>query len=108
MALRYRTRPTPAFGPAHSPWSWLCTEDQSDALPSLMVLAEAQPEGGYTLTSPLLPELITEYDTPDELAPNLADALQAVAEFYEDDGEPLPVDLSHVFVVYGREPAPAS
>jgi hypothetical protein len=26
----------------------------------------AQPEGGYTVTSPVLPELITEGDTVDE------------------------------------------
>ena len=96
--LRYnRAAPASAIGRA-SPWSWLCSVDQPDVLPSLVVLAEEQPEGGYTLTSPLLPELITEYDTRDDLVPHLADALVAVSEIYEDRGDALPVDATHVLV----------
>ncbi len=34
-----------------------------------------QPEGGYTVTSPLLPELITEGDTAEEALENVKDAL---------------------------------
>ena len=49
-----------------------------------------QPEGGYTVTSPLLPELITEADTIDEVLENIKDALGAVIEIYEDTGRPLP------------------
>jgi len=49
-----------------------------------------QPEGGYTVTSPLLPELITEGDTIDEALANVKDALVAVAEVYEDLGRSLP------------------
>ena len=30
------------------------------------LVLEPQPEGGYTVTSPLLPELVTEGDTLDE------------------------------------------
>ena len=45
-----------------------------------------QPEGGYTVTSPLLPELITEGDTLEEANANVADALAAVAELYSDMG----------------------
>lgn len=52
-----------------------------------------QPEGGYTVTSPLLPELITEADTLDELVPNVQDAVRAVIEIYEDLGKPLPPSL---------------
>ena len=33
-----------------------------------------QPEGGYTVTSPLFPELITEGDSIDEALGNVADA----------------------------------
>ena len=54
-----------------------------------MVL-EPQPEGGYTVTSPLLPELITEGDTLAEALANAQDAFAAVAEIYEDRGLPLP------------------
>jgi antitoxin HicB len=49
-----------------------------------------QAEGGYTVTSPLLPELVTEGDTADEALANVRDALAAVIEAYEDLGRSLP------------------
>ena len=49
-----------------------------------------QPEGGYTVTSPLLPELLTEGDSLGEALDNAKDALAAVIEFYEDLGRALP------------------
>lgn len=49
-----------------------------------------QPEGGFTVTAPALPELITEGDTIDEAYANVADALAAVIELYEEEGRPLP------------------
>lgn len=49
-----------------------------------------QPEGGYTVTSPVLPELVTEGDTVDEALANTRDALAAVIETYEDLSRPLP------------------
>ena len=51
-----------------------------------------QPEGGYTVTSPLLPELITEGDTVAEALANAEDAFAVVLEIYEDEGRPLPLD----------------
>jgi antitoxin HicB len=56
----------------------------------LPLVLEPQPEGGYTITCPLLPELITEADTLDEVLPNVSDALAAVLESYEDTKQPLP------------------
>lgn len=58
-----------------------------------------QPEGGYTVTSPLLPELVTEGDTLDEALAHVQDAVQAVVELYEDLGKALPESL--------RQPAEA-
>lgn len=52
-----------------------------------------QPEGGYTVTSPVLPELVTEGDTMDEAVDHVRDAVQAVMEVYEDLGKPLPENL---------------
>ena len=49
-----------------------------------------QPEGGYTITSPLLPELITEGDSVEEALENVKDALAAVVEIYQDLGQPFP------------------
>ena len=45
-----------------------------------------QPEGGYTVTSPVLPELFTEGDTLEEAHANVRDAFDAVAELYREEG----------------------
>jgi antitoxin HicB len=52
-----------------------------------------QPEGGYTVTSPVLPELVTEGDTLEEAVSNVKDALEAVIETYEDLKKPFPANL---------------
>lgn len=49
-----------------------------------------QPEGGFTITSPVLPELVTEGDSISEALDNAKDALAAVIEIYQDQGRPLP------------------
>lgn len=54
------------------------------------LLLEPQPEGGYTVTSPLLPELVTEGDTVEEVLENVKDALAAVVEIYQELGKTLP------------------
>lgn len=54
------------------------------------LILEPQPEGGYTVTSPLLPELITEGDTIAECLANAEDAFAVVVEIYEDRGRSLP------------------
>ena len=54
-----------------------------------MVLTPAD-EGGFIVTSPDLPELLTEGDTAAEALANVPDALAAVRELYEDTKRPLP------------------
>ena len=54
------------------------------------LVLEPQPEGGYTVTSPLLPELITEGETIPECLVNAEDAFAVVLEIYEDEGRALP------------------
>ena len=49
-----------------------------------------QAAGGHTVTSPLLPELVTEGDSVGEALENVKDALAAVIELYEDLGRSLP------------------
>ena len=56
----------------------------------LPLVLEPQPEGGYVVTCPVLPELITEGDTLDEAIANANDALAAIIEAYEDLKRPLP------------------
>lgn len=57
------------------------------------LLLTPQPEGGFTVTSPLLPELITEGDSIDEVFANAKDAFEAVLEAYQDLGIELPHNL---------------
>jgi antitoxin HicB len=49
----------------------------------------AQPEGGYTVTSPVLPELITEGDPVEEALAHAQDPLAVVSELYKDLGKPI-------------------
>ena len=74
---------------------------------------ERQPEGGYTVTSPLLPELITEGDTIDDVLANVQDCFAGVVEIYEDLERPLPegmllVELDGIPAVLDTDPAAAS
>ena len=57
------------------------------------LVLDPQPEGGYTVTSPLLPELVTEGDTIAEALANAEDAFAAVVEIYEDRGRSLPSSI---------------
>jgi len=59
----------------------------------LPLVLEPQPEGGYTITCPILPELITEADTVAEVNENVADALAAIIEGYQILGKSLPLVL---------------
>ena len=65
------------------------------------LLLEPQPEGGYVVTSPLLPELLTEGDTIAECLVHAEDAFATVTEIYEDRDWPLP---SGVYVDEGSRP----
>ncbi len=53
-----------------------------------------QPEGGYTVTSPVLPELLTEGDTLEEAHANVRDAFEAVSELYAEQGRGFPASIS--------------
>ncbi|MFM6192939.1 MAG: type II toxin-antitoxin system HicB family antitoxin [Planktothrix sp.] len=67
-----------------------------NAIYKLPLILEPQPEGGYTITCPLLPNLITEADTLEEVIPNVSDALQALIEAYQDLNQPLPAVLKPI------------
>ncbi len=56
------------------------------AVYKLPLVLEAQPESGYTVTCPFLPELITEGDSVQEAIFNAGDALAAIIEAFQDLG----------------------
>ncbi len=51
---------------------------------------QPQPEGGFTVTFPDVPEAITQGDTEQEAAAMAEDALLTALSFYTDRSEPLP------------------
>ncbi len=57
------------------------------------LILEPQSEGGFTVTCPILPELVTEGETIEDVLVNIQDALQAVIEAYQDLGRSLPSSL---------------
>ena len=57
------------------------------------LVLEPQKEGGWTVTSPVLPELVTEVDNLDHLDEVVRDAISGVVELYEDMGKELPSSL---------------
>lgn len=57
------------------------------------VVLQPQSEGGFTVTSPVIPELFTEGDTLDEALQNVEDAFAAILELYEEAGRALPEDV---------------
>ena len=70
----------------------MAAKDHSGRALRLPLVLEPQPEGGYTVTSPLVPELITEGDTLDEVMANVLEAWQVVLDIYHDDGRQLGLD----------------
>ena len=70
-----------------------CPHSQSPMLYKLPLVLSPQPEGGFVVTSPMVPELLTEGETVAEALDNVRDALAAVVELYEDLGKTLPLNL---------------
>ena len=64
----------------------------------LPLVLSPQPEGGFTVTCPILPELVTEGDTIQEVLINAQDALDAVIETYQDLGRSLPPSMQPAMV----------
>ena len=67
----------------------------------LPLVLEPQPEGGYVITCPLIPNLITEADSLDQVHTHVADALAALIEIYEDLGKSLPQVLQPLATLPG-------
>lgn len=63
------------------------------AVYKLPLVLTPQPEGGFTVTCPLLPELVSEGDTVADALENASDAVAALIEAFHDLGRPLPAVL---------------
>jgi antitoxin HicB len=57
------------------------------------VLFEPAEEGGYVVTCPALPGLVTEGDTLEEAREMARDAIRGYLESLQKDGEPIPEDI---------------
>jgi antitoxin HicB len=74
------------------------------------VLYEPAEEGGYVVTCPALPGLVTEGETLDEAREMARDAIRAYVESLKKDGLPIPVDKKLVLDPVKEElrvPAPS-
>lgn len=56
----------------------------------LPLVLDPQPEGGYVVTCPLLPELITEGENIQDALQNANDALAAIVEALKELKRPMP------------------
>ncbi len=58
------------------------------------VIMTPDEDGGYVVTCPALPGLVTEGDTLEEAREMAADAIRGYLESLQLDGEPIPIDDS--------------
>ncbi|GAC1445394.1 MAG: hypothetical protein NVSMB52_06380 [Chloroflexota bacterium] len=66
---------------------------QRSAAIMIPITIEPQPEGGYAVRSPMLPELLSEGATLKDAVAQVPDAVAVVLELYEDLRKPLPVGM---------------
>lgn len=59
----------------------------------LRLTLSPDPAGGFVVTSPDLPELLSEGDSAAEALANVRDAVEAVHELYQDLKKPFPSHL---------------
>jgi antitoxin HicB len=59
---------------------------------SYTVVLESQAEGGFTVTVPALPEVVTEGETEEEALRMAEEAIRLVLEFRRENGLPAPDD----------------
>lgn len=56
------------------------------------VILEPQPEGGFTVSVPALPEVVTEGDTEADALRMAEEAIRMVLGYRKEHGLPIPVD----------------
>ena len=58
------------------------------------VVLEPQPEGGFTVSVPALPDVVTEGDNEAEALQMAEDAIRVVLDYRKDHGIPIPMDAA--------------
>ncbi|MFI5023746.1 MAG: type II toxin-antitoxin system HicB family antitoxin [Alphaproteobacteria bacterium] len=58
------------------------------------VVLEPQPEGGFSVSVPALPEVVTEGDSEEAALMMAEDAIRLVLEYRRAHGLPIPADAS--------------
>ena len=58
------------------------------------VILEPQPDGGFTVTVPALPEVVTEGDTEAEALQMAGEAIRAVLDYRRDHDIDIPCDTA--------------
>jgi antitoxin HicB len=58
------------------------------------VVLEPQEGGGFTVSVPALPEVVTEGETEAEALEMAEEAIRAIVEYRRDHGMPIPADAS--------------
>ena len=61
---------------------------------SYTILLEPQPEGGFSVIVPALPEVITEGDSEEEALAMAKEAISLALEYRRDKGLEIPSDLA--------------
>ena len=56
------------------------------------VILEPQPEGGFAVSVPALPEVVTEGETEQEALRMAEDAIRLAVGYRRDNGLPIPTD----------------
>jgi antitoxin HicB len=59
---------------------------------SFSIILEPQPDGGFTVLVPALPEVVTEGDTEQEALANAQEAIGAALAYRRDNGLAIPSD----------------
>ncbi|MCQ8780885.1 type II toxin-antitoxin system HicB family antitoxin [Mangrovibrevibacter kandeliae] len=57
-----------------------------------LITLQPEPEGGFTVRVPALPEVVTCGDTYDEALANAREAIEGVLELYKEQGWTIPSD----------------
>lgn len=61
-----------------------------DATQTYTVILEPQPEGGFTVTVPALPEVVTQAETEQEALARAAEAIELALEYRLAEGLEIP------------------